>query len=139
MPTEGPFETRLAAFVHEIAYMNEAMTFVRRASRLHEPYSPVIHQALTRMRQIRRRVGEKVFAQELEGIADLRRREELTRALTLLSLWSSWENMRTHMGIDRAEARRTLKTGVRALLEQPRPEVEPEEDAFDPRLGDTPR
>ncbi len=138
VPIDGDFETRLAAFVHEIAYMNEAMTFVRRASRLHEPYSPVLQQTLGRLRALRRRIGEKVFAPELATIEDRALRKRVVNGIALLSLWSSWENMRAHLGLDRAEARATLKQGLRGLLGQPRPEAEPPEDATDPRLGDEP-
>jgi AcrR family transcriptional regulator len=136
VPQGGDFETRLAAFVHEIAYLNEAMTFVRRASRLHEPYSPVLQEALRRMRVIRKRVGAKVFAPELAAIGDPVERERTANAIALLSLWSSWENMRAHLGLDRAEARATLKHGLRTLLGQPRPAHEAPEDPTDPRLGD---
>jgi len=135
VPIDGDFETRLAGFVHEIAYMNEAMAFVRRASRLHEPYSPVLQDALRNMRTIRKRVGEKVFTVELDAMGDAASRERAVNGMALLSLWSSWENMRVHLGLDRAEARATLKQALRALLGQPRPEHEPPEDATDPRLG----
>jgi AcrR family transcriptional regulator len=138
VPVDGAFETRLAAYVHEVAYLNEAMAFVRRASRLHEPYSPVIQEALRRNRSIRRRVGERVFATELDALPSAGVRERVTHAITLLSLWSSWENMRVHLGLDRAEARRTLKESLRSLLDQARPTEEPAEDASDARLGDTP-
>lgn len=138
VPIDGDFETRLGAFVHEVAYMNEAMAFVRRASRLHEPYSPVLQQALRRMRGIRKRVGEKVFANELAAIGDPATRERAVNAIALLSLWSSWENMRVHLGLGRADARLTLKQALRALLGQPAPAVLPPEDATDARLGDEP-
>ncbi len=138
VPIDGDFETRLAAFVHEMAYLNEAMTFVRRASRLHEPYSPVLQEALGNLRALRRRIGEKVFAPELAALDDPELRRRAANGIVLLSLWSSWENMRAHLGLDRAEARATLKQGLRGMLGQPRPASEPVEDATDPRLMDEP-
>jgi len=136
VPIEGDFETRLSAYVHELAYLNEAMAFVRRASRLHEPYSPVLQAALRNMRAIRKRVGDKVFEPELDTFDEADARERTAHGLTLLSLWSSWENMRVHLGLDRTEARATLKQGIRALLRQPPPVDEPAEDASDARLAD---
>ena len=44
--------------------------------------------------------------------------------------------MRVHLGLDRAEARRTLAQGLRSVLGQPTPEVLPADDARDERLGD---
>ena len=99
---DGDFETRLGVFVHEIAFLNEAMTPVRRASRLHEPYSPVLQEGLSGVRTNRRRIAEKVFARELDAIEDEGQRARALDAATLLSLWSSWENMRVHLGLDRA-------------------------------------
>jgi AcrR family transcriptional regulator len=133
---DGAFETRLAGFVHEIAFLNEAMTPVRRASRLHEPDSPVLQHSLRGVRTTRRRVAKQVFARELEAFGSREERERALHAATLLSLWSSWENMRVHLGLDRAEARRTLAQGLRSVLGQPTPEILPEDDARDERLGD---
>ena len=134
VPIDGDFETRLAGFVHEMAYLNEAMTPVRRASRLHEPYSPVLQEALRGMREIRRRVAEKVFAPELDAFEVVSVRVRALDAATLLSLWSSWENMRVHLRLGRAEARSTLKQGLRSVLGQPEPKGEAIEDAADERL-----
>lgn len=138
VPIDGDFESRLAAYVHELAYLNESMAFVRRASRLHEPTSPVLQEALRRMRAIRVRMGETVFAEELEAFERGGARERTARGVTLLSLWSSWENMRVHLGLDRAEARATLKQSLRALLRQPKPSADALEDASDPRLDGVP-
>lgn len=136
VPIDGDFESRLAGFVHEIAFLNEAMTAVRRASRLHEPYSPVLQRALRGVRSTRRRVAGKVFASELERFIDRDVRSRALDAVTLLSLWSSWENMRVHLGLDRAEARRTLAQALRSVLHQPAPDPLPADDARDERLGD---
>jgi len=136
---DGDFEARLAGFVHEMAYLNEAMTPVRRASRLHEPYSPVLQEALRGMREIRKQVAEKVFTPELDAFEGPEIRARALVAATLLSLWSSWENMRVHLGLDRAEARSTLKQGLRSVLGQPSPAASGAaavEDPRDERLGD---
>jgi len=46
MSTEGPFEARINNYLDELVYLNESMTPVRRASRLHEPFSPLLENSL---------------------------------------------------------------------------------------------
>ncbi len=115
---EGPFEERLQVYMNELLYLHEAMTPVRRASRLHEPFSPVIDRSLAQLRDTLRRGIERVFGCELAQWSGHEQREIL-EALAVIAAWSSWENMRKHMGFSPERARRVIELGFRAVLRQP--------------------
>ena len=118
---EGPFEERIKIYLDEIVYLHESMTPIRRASRLHEPFSPVLEHALRSWRDELRRGIARVFGQELVEQPEETRRE-IVETLALVATWSSWENMRQHseMSVDRA--RSVMARGFRALLAQPLPD-----------------
>lgn len=118
---EGPFEERIKIYLDEIVYLHESMTPIRRASRLHEPFSPVLEHALRSWRDELRRGIARVFGQELAEQPEETRRE-IVETLALVATWSSWENMRQHseMSVDRA--RSVMARGFRALLGQPLPD-----------------
>lgn len=115
---DGLFEERLRAYLDEILYLHEAMTPMRRASRLHESFSPVIDDALTWMRETLRRGVERVFAQELTRWSGDEQRE-VVEALAVIGAWSSWEHMRKHAGFSPEQARRVFELSFRAVLGQP--------------------
>jgi AcrR family transcriptional regulator len=121
---EGPFEERLRLYLDELAYLHESMTPVRRSSRLHEPFSPVIDGALSWWRETLRRGIERVFERELSRWDGDERRDVL-EALALSVTWSSWENMRKHSGYPVERARAVMALSFRAVLEQPRAGAEP--------------
>ena len=131
IPKDGPFEDRLDAYLDELVYLHEDMTPVRRASRLHEPYSPVLDQALGRWRETLRRGIDNVFDQELSTWTGEARRDVL-EAVALTVTWSSWENMRQHSGFAVERARAVMELSFRAVLGQPAvspPNPEPAADA----------
>jgi len=132
---EGPFEDRLEAYVSELAYLHEAMTPVRRASRLHAPFSPAVGQMLDWWRGMLRKGIERVFSAELDRWEGEERREVL-ESLALIVTWSSWESMRQYSDFSTRRARRVLKQSFRGLLCQP-PVSRAEIDAFvdDDRLS----
>jgi AcrR family transcriptional regulator len=115
---EGPFEERIRIYLDELVYLQESMTPVRRASRLHEPFSPVLEHALRSWRDELRRGIDRVFSLELEHCAE-ETRQEIVEALALMATWSSWENMRQHSGMTVERARVVVERGFRALLSQP--------------------
>ena len=92
---EGPFEERLKNYLDELVYIHETMTPVRRASRLHEPFSPVLEHALRSWRDEMRRGIARVFNVELAGNPEAQRRDVI-EGLALVATWGSWENMRHH-------------------------------------------
>lgn len=117
---EGPFEERLKNYLDELVYLHESMTPVRRASRLHEPFSPVLEHALRSWRDGMRRGIDRVFSLELE-VHSIDRRLAIVEGLALVATWSSWENMRRHSELDLAQARGVIELNFRALLHQLEP------------------
>ena len=120
---EGPFEERIRIYLDELVYLQESMTPVRRASRLHEPFSPVLEHALRSWRDELRRGIDRVFSLELEQRSEEARRE-IVEALALMATWSSWENMRQHSGMTVERARSVVERGFRAVLGQAGPSSE---------------
>jgi len=118
---EGPFEERIKIYLDEIVYLHESMTPIRRASRLHEPFSPVLEHALRSWRDELRRGIARVFGQELVEQPEETRRE-IVETLALVATWSSWENMRQHSEMPVDRARSVMARGFRALLAQPLPD-----------------
>lgn len=133
---KGPFEERLEGYVNEMAYLNEVMTPVRRASRLHSPFSQDVGDLLDWWRGLLRKGIDRVFEGELDQWQGDERRDVL-ESLALIVTWSNWENMRQYSKFDSKRARRVLKQSFRSLLGQP-PVARSEMDAFvdDPRLQD---
>jgi AcrR family transcriptional regulator len=133
---EGPFEDRLESYVSELAFLHEAMTPVRRASRLHAPFSPAVGQMLEWWRGLLRKGIERVFKTELDDWVGEERRDVL-ESLALIVTWSSWENMRQYSDFSTLRARRVLKQSFRSLLRQP-PVERAEMEGFvdDDRSGD---
>ena len=116
IPDEGPFEERLSKYLDELLFLHESMTPIRRASRLHEPFSTVIGEALGTWRDNLRRGLDRVFATELSRWPDAASRRDAVEALALVVTWSSWENMRRHSGLSREHARRVMELGIRGIL-----------------------
>ncbi|HIF99359.1 MAG TPA: TetR/AcrR family transcriptional regulator [Myxococcales bacterium] len=117
---EGPFEERLKNYLDELVFLHESMTPVRRASRLHEPFSPVLEHALRSWREGMRRGIDRVFSLELETHS-IDRRVLIIEGLALVATWSSWENMRRHSELGLAQARGVIELNFRALLCQVEP------------------
>jgi len=115
---DGSFESKLGKYLDELRYMHETMTSVRRASRLHEPFSPTVREGLGTWRKNLREGIDKVFGPEIDRVSDGDRRAVL-EALALVASWSSWENMRDHSGFSADEAHATIVLGFRRILEQP--------------------
>jgi TetR/AcrR family transcriptional regulator of autoinduction and epiphytic fitness len=116
LPTHGPLAPRLAAFVAQRARLLEAISPVRRAALLMEPFSPAIATRLRRLRALGRTEVERVFAPELRRrrLAD---RRELLAALAAVASWPTWESLRCHERLSRPRAARALARLVKNLLE----------------------
>ncbi|MDE0885505.1 MAG: TetR/AcrR family transcriptional regulator [Myxococcota bacterium] len=120
MSTEGPFEVRIKNYLDELVYLNESMTPVRRASRLHEPFSPLLENSLNSWRTEMRRGISRIFQEELDR-RDAEEQMVILEGLALVANWSSWENMRSHSEMSTELARRVIETSFRALLDEPKP------------------
>ncbi|MAI80594.1 MAG: hypothetical protein CL917_16755 [Deltaproteobacteria bacterium] len=123
MGADGPFEKRLSAYLDQLIYLHESVTPVRRASRLHESFSPVLDGYLRSWREALRRGIERVFAIELSEIP-LTERPAVSEALALVATWSSWENMRGHSGFGLEQSRRVLEVAFRSMLRESQPVVD---------------
>lgn len=116
VPDDGPLEDRLSVYLDQLAFLHESMTPIRRASRLHEPFSPVVDCALRTLRSNLRRGIERVFAIELARWPDEGSRNDAICAIAVLVSWSSWENMRRNAGLSEERARRVVGIGIRGVL-----------------------
>jgi AcrR family transcriptional regulator len=116
IPPDLPLEERIDAFVAERAKLHEAITPVRRAALLHEPFSREIAERLRWVRDRGHREAERVFRAELARRPAARR--ELTEALTVAASWSTWEALRAHRRLAFAQARRTVRRTIAALLKE---------------------
>jgi TetR/AcrR family transcriptional regulator of autoinduction and epiphytic fitness len=121
IPADGPFENRLRLYMDEMTYLHDSMTPVRRASRLHEPFSPVLSGELDWLRLTLRRGLERVFGIELAAWPEGEQRQDVVEALALITSWSSWETMRKYSDLSPERARRIIEHSCRALLGQPAP------------------
>ena len=71
--TEGTLEQRLDGMVANASRRNELIAPVRRAAALSEPFSQVIRERHAWLRSKVRRAVRRVFAEELDGLAEVER------------------------------------------------------------------
>ena len=105
-----PLAERINAYCHQRARMSEKIGPAARAAALKEPFSP----ALQRYRKAHvDRVREELrtlFAAEINDDA------ELLNALTAISMWNTWDTMRTPMALSPDAAREVLTRTIQSLL-----------------------
>lgn len=105
-----PLAERISAFCHQRARLAEWIAPAARAAALKEPFSP----SLQRYRKLHvDRVRDELsvlFAAEIDGNA------ELLAALTSVSMWNTWDTLRTPMKLTVDQARMTLERMVTVLL-----------------------
>jgi AcrR family transcriptional regulator len=110
-----PLAERIAAYCHQRARMSESIGPAARAAALKEPFSP----ALQRYRKAHvDRVREEIrtlFAAEINDDA------ELLTALTAVSMWNTWDTMRTPMELSSDAAREVLSRTIVSLLASAHP------------------
>ena len=115
LPTSGPFEERLEAFVAQRSRIHEALTPVRRASLLQEPFS----EHLTNVREVFLSRGRaevaSVFRTELEAMPEADR-EEVSILLDAITTWFTWDTWRSSRRLSVDEARTVMAAGIRRLL-----------------------
>jgi TetR/AcrR family transcriptional regulator of autoinduction and epiphytic fitness len=115
LPTTGPFEARLDAFVDQRARVLEAIAPVAKATALHEPFSPALAAASTSARQLGRAELEHVFATELADLEPTIRVPALDACDTLTNS-DSWDTLRVRRGLSFGAAAATTATALRLLL-----------------------
>jgi len=106
---------RIEVFVAQRTRLLEAVTPVRRAAVLSEPFSEVVAARLRATRLLAQREVERSFAPELRSLAVGERREVLA-ALTMATAWPAWESLRAHQGLGARQARAVITRTLRALL-----------------------
>ncbi|WP_208029052.1 TetR/AcrR family transcriptional regulator [Rhabdothermincola sediminis] len=104
IPSELPFEERLARFVLERSRVLESMTPVRRASLLQEPFSPALRRARAAFNQRSEQRIVAVFGHELDRL-DHEQRATTLAALAAAGGWACWDALRsTGRTIEQARA-----------------------------------
>jgi AcrR family transcriptional regulator len=119
VPEEGPLEVRLDHFVEQRARLLEAITPVRRAAILQEPFSEQLRVARDRSMAMGRAEVARVFDQELSAIPPHVRCTVLS-SLDVASGWNTWDALRL-TGHDPAEAANVMRRMLHALLTEPVP------------------
>ncbi|MBI4518585.1 MAG: TetR/AcrR family transcriptional regulator [Deltaproteobacteria bacterium] len=116
---QGPLSQRLAAFAAQRARIFEAITPVRRAALLMEPFSPEIARRLRQARAAARREIERVFAPELSPLPASEQSEVLA-ALDAASGFSTWYTLRAHQDLAPEPALRVMTRLLANLLSEER-------------------
>ncbi len=115
VPTDAPLPERLRLFVEGRARLLEAITPVRRAALLQEPFSTELAGRLRWSRESNRAEVARVFSPELAALAAKDQRDVLA-ALHAASEWYTWETLRAHDGLSETDARRVMSRMIAALL-----------------------
>lgn len=116
-PPGSTFPERLAKFVAERSRLLEAISPVRRAAVLQEPFSEVVARRLNWVREAARAEVGAAFGPEFAGrsAAD---RAELLAALDVATNWGTWEALRRQHGMTEDAAARTMSRMIEALLKE---------------------
>ncbi|HEY3834729.1 MAG TPA: TetR/AcrR family transcriptional regulator [Acidimicrobiia bacterium] len=115
IPSTGPFEARLDAFVSQRARVYEALGEVRHAAALQEPFSPGLAQLLSHGRRRARHEFESVFAPELEALP-AGERAAVTAACDALASAATWDHWRHQQDHDVDAACAALRLGLHRIL-----------------------
>lgn len=115
LPTSGPLDARLAAFVNQRVRVLEALTPLRRAAMLQEPFSPHAVIARNRVLALARAEVQVAFEPELARLGHTTAAEVLS-ALDAAASWETWDVLRDHQGLSVAKARKVLARILRSLL-----------------------
>lgn len=110
LPTEGPFDVRLDAFLDQRVRVFEALAPVRRAAVLQEPFSPSLSRILVNGRRMAREETARVFAVELAA------RPECLEAADLVASSEAWEQLRVHQRLTPDAARAVVRATLSRVL-----------------------
>lgn len=113
---DGDLAARVDAFVDYRSRLYEAIAPVRRAAMLHEPFSTVVASRLELARTLHRLDLERAFGAELHAGDAV-----LAEALSAVTTFVVWDEMRRRAGLDVAAAGAAMHRAVSALLGLPPP------------------
>ena len=118
LPTGGPLEVRIKAVVHQRAAIWEAITPIRSAAALQEPFSVQLQVVRSEVHRRGRDELATLFAPELadRGESDA---SQLLDALDAAVNWQSWRVMRTDVDLSVEAAEAVLCRTMTALLTAP--------------------
>lgn len=112
IPPDQPLPARIDAYCEQRARLNDLVAPAARASALKEPFSPALQRyRKTHVERVRDELSA-LFADEIGGDA------ELLNALTAISMWNTWDTMRTPMELPADAAAAVLRRSITALLAQ---------------------
>ena len=115
LPDRGTRGERIDAWVGQRARLYEAITPMRRAAALAEPFSPGLRALRDRAHAFNRLELERLFHDEL-GRLPVPERAEVIEAVEAGTIWESWEHLRTRSGLSKAAARRVFFRTLEALI-----------------------
>ena len=115
VPSDGPFEDRLASFVAQRSEIWEATAPVRAAAALQEPFSPVLASILAGARTVSTVDLQRVFHREFEQL-DPQFQASVRATVDALSDGTTWDHWRKFLGHTPDEARNTLTIALRQIL-----------------------
>jgi len=115
LPVEGTLESRVSAWAAQRSRIYEAVSAVRRAAALQEPFSPVLARMRERSHHWSEAEIETVFGAEL-GFRALAERRELLAAIEAATSGDVWDHLRLRNGLTPAAARRALERILVSLL-----------------------
>lgn len=116
-PANAPYPDRLAMFVAQRSRILEAISPVRRAAVLQEPFSDVVAQRLKWVRDAAQAEVATTFASEIAGRAPADR-AVLLAALDVATNWGTWETLRRQHGMSQEAAERTMSRMIEAILKE---------------------
>jgi AcrR family transcriptional regulator len=116
LPTDGPFATRLAAFVEQRARVLEAVAPVAKATALQAPTSPALAAASRWARHQGRAELERIFEIELAA-GDRTEREQTLDACDALTNSEAWDQLRARRGLTPRAAAATISAALTRLLQ----------------------
>ena len=114
LPIDRPLDDRIDAFVEQRSRVLEAISPVRRASLLQEPFSAELRQTRDAIFNLGRAEVARLFRAELDASGD--DRQQLLDALDAASSWSFWDVLRSQQGHDPDGAAEILRRTLRSLL-----------------------
>ena len=106
---------RITRFVAQRARLMEAISPVRRAAIIQEPFSAEIARRLDGARRLARIETGRVFAPEISAFS-ARERGQLLAALDAAGSWPMWDTLRRQQKLSIGESRQVVERTVRALL-----------------------
>ncbi|MEV6629533.1 TetR/AcrR family transcriptional regulator [Actinoplanes sp. NPDC051470] len=107
-----PLTERIEAYCKQRARLNDLVAPAARASALKEPFSPALQRYRKTHLQRARDEVSTLFAAEIDGD------QELLNAVTVVSMWNTWDTLRTPMELPTEAAAAILQRIVTALLQK---------------------